>query len=315
MSPKRAPETAARDLGCSGSAAWNAHAHGARLDLDLERLDLGPVAAVELVEHLAVQLDLDRVGLRRLHERRFGRRADRRAGDRAGPLDEALGGHDTQLEHPVVGSRTLERLDSGEEVADVAEQDAARLALVPADAVDLDLGVERLQAQVLRSAPDVGDASDPVLESARVPDHRGVETGSGHHREPLAVEAADVEATAFATEPERDCLLDVLRDPEIRGEEVRGAGGDDREAHVRPGEHVDASLNHPVAAPRKHELGTLVQGPLNLSRRLPALRHLGPERLGDSLGFEQTTKLEQPAPSVLPEWATTATFTGPRRLA
>ena len=40
----------------------------------------------------------------------------------------------------VVGPRILERLDPAEELADVAEQDAARFALVPADSVDLDLG-------------------------------------------------------------------------------------------------------------------------------------------------------------------------------
>src|SRR5579859_2246014 len=45
-----------------------ANGDGSGLDLDLERLDLGPISAVELVEDLPIELDLDRAGLRRLRE-------------------------------------------------------------------------------------------------------------------------------------------------------------------------------------------------------------------------------------------------------
>ena len=76
--------------------------------------------------------------------------ADRDPGDHAAPFEEAFGGHDADLEPAVVGTGILECLDSAEELPDVAEQDAARLALVPADTVDLDLGAKRLRAQVLR---------------------------------------------------------------------------------------------------------------------------------------------------------------------
>ena len=50
-------------------------------------------------------------------------------------------------------------------------------------------------AQILRAAQDVGDAAEALLQPAvaGVADHRGVEAGAGHDREPLAVEAADVE--------------------------------------------------------------------------------------------------------------------------
>ena len=49
-----------------------------------------------------------------------------------------------------------------------------------------------------------------------------------------------------------------------------------------PGEDVDAPLNHPVAAPGEHELGALVESALYLRGRLPALRDLGPEEVGDA---------------------------------
>ena len=91
--------------------------------------------------------------------------------------------------------------------------------------------LERLRAQVLATRPDVGDAAEPVLQAAvGVADHRGVEAGARHHGEPLAVEAADVELAALAAQSDRDGLLDVLRDPEVDGEQVRGARRDDREA-------------------------------------------------------------------------------------
>ena len=144
------------------------------------------------------------------------------------------------------------------------------------------------EAQVLRAGPDVGGATEALLQPAvaGVADHRGVEAGAGHDGEALAVELADVELAAVAAEPDRHRLLDVLRDAEIRGEEVRGAGGDDREAHARPREDVDAALHHAVAAPGEDELGALVERALHLRRRLLALRNLDPERVFDSLGLE-----------------------------
>ena len=99
--------------------------------------------------------------------------------------------------------------------------------------------------------------------------------------------------------------------PRFGREEIRRAGRDDREARVRAGEHVDAPLHHPVAAPGEDELGALVESALDLRRRLAALRHLAPERVGDALGLEARRSSSSPPPSVLPEWAMTATFIGP----
>ena len=57
---------------------------------------------------------------------------------------------------------------------------------------------------------------------------------------------------------ERDAhrVLDVAGDPQVRGQEVRGAGGDDPDPHLgTPAERVDAALHHPVATPHDDEVG------------------------------------------------------------
>ena len=81
-------------------------------------------------------LTFTEVRLRHLRERRAARCPDGRSREHAAPLEQPFGRHDTDLQLPVVRARILEHLDAAEELADVAEQDAARLALVPGDAVD-----------------------------------------------------------------------------------------------------------------------------------------------------------------------------------
>src|SRR6185436_13871602 len=101
------------------SAARHAEIQRPRLDLHLERLDLLAVAAVELVEDLAVELDLDAARLRRADERRPARVALGGAHERAGPLHEAVGRADAELEAAVVRSGVREDLDAPEQLADV----------------------------------------------------------------------------------------------------------------------------------------------------------------------------------------------------
>ena len=99
----------------------------------------------------------------------------------AHPVRDAVGVDDADLEPAVVGARVLEDLDAAEEAPDVADEDAARGAGVPRSAVDRDLRLERLGAQVLRAGPDVGDPAEPVLEAAvGLLDHRRVEARAGH---------------------------------------------------------------------------------------------------------------------------------------
>ena len=137
-----------------------------RLNADLERLGLDAVAAVELVQDLAVELHRDLRRLRRLHERRAAPDARCRARERADPIDNALCVDDTDVELTVVRSCILEHLDAAEQATDIADENAARVADVPGNAVDLDLGLERLRAQVLGTGPDIRGPAESILERA-----------------------------------------------------------------------------------------------------------------------------------------------------
>ena len=62
----------------------------------------------------------------------------------------------------------------------------------------------------------------------------------------------------------------------------------------RTGENVDAALDHAVPAPGEDQLRALVEGTFDRSGSLPALRHLAPQRVGDSLVLEDATELGEP---------------------
>ena len=108
-------------------------------------------------------------------------------------IDDAFCVDDADLEPTIVGSCVLEHLDAAEETPDVADKDAGRVAEVPRGAVDLDLRLERLRAQVLGTCPDVCGPAEPILERAvGLLDHRSVESDTRHDRKVLAVELPDV---------------------------------------------------------------------------------------------------------------------------
>ena len=144
------------------------------------------------------------------------------------------------------------------------------LPLYQGKAVDRDLGAKRFQAHVVGAASDVRDAPEPLLHApvSRISNHRRVEAGAGHDREPLTVEAADVQPAALASKSDRDSLLDVLGDPEIGREEVRRSRGNDRERDRRTGENVNAALDHSVPAPGEDQLRALVEGTFDPRREL-----------------------------------------------
>ena len=223
-----------------------------------------------------------------------------RARQSSHPVGDAVGVDDAELEPAVVRARVLEHLDTAEEAADVAEEDAARSSGVPRRPVDLDLRLERLRPEVLRAAPDIGDPSEPILELAvGLLDHRRVEAGAGHDGEPLAVEPADVELAPFPVEADRDRARNVLRDSEVRCEQVGGAGGQDRERRLRARQGVDRALDHPVAAPDEEQLGTVRECTLHLLGRELALRHLDPHRICDPIALQLAPQLRQAAPEGL----------------
>ena len=94
-----------------------------------------------------------------------------------------------------------------------------------------------------------------------------------------------------AAKPDRHCLFDVLGNAEIACEKVRGSRRNDGESDIGARQHVNTSLNHSVTTPRKNELSAPVHRTLNLSRRLPALRNLAPERVVDPFRGESPAKL------------------------
>ena len=142
------------------------------------------------------------------------------------------------------------RLPSRTQVALPSYQSAPSTSISASNAVG---------AQVARPAPQVRGAADPLLEVVGVADHRRVEARRRPSRRSAPRRSGRRRAAPVAPEPDGDGALDVLRDPEVRREQVRRAGRDDRELAPRAGEHVDAAPHRPVAAPREHELGALVQ--------------------------------------------------------
>ena len=166
----------------------------------------------------------------------------------------------------------------------------------PGGAVDADLCLERLCLDVAGARPDIRDAPDPVLEPAvGIADHRGIEAGAGHHAEPLPVHPANVDRTPRAVETGLHGGLDVRRDAEIRGEQVRGPRRHDRKRRPCAREHVEAALDGAVAAPREDELRALLEGLLHPPGRLAALRDLVPERVVDPGFLEDAAQLDEAA--------------------
>ena len=157
-----------------------------------------------------IELDVDLPGARDTDERGLVGLADRGTGKRPGPVADSFGVHNADIELLVVRLRVGEDLDAAEQVADVTDQDAAGSTPVPRRSVDRDLRREGLRPQTLRSRPDVGGASEAVLEApVGLLDHHRVEPRAGHHAEALAVEPSDVEPAPLTAQPYPDRPLDV----------------------------------------------------------------------------------------------------------
>src|SRR5436190_12985810 len=128
--------------------ARHANRDGLAFDFRLQMLDGWTRASVQFVAHLPIQLHVDLLRFRRLHERRFGRRSDRGPRQGARPLTQAFGVRDTDLQDAVVWLGVFEDLDAAEQRSDVAKEDAARLALVPELSVHLDPRLERIAPEM-----------------------------------------------------------------------------------------------------------------------------------------------------------------------
>src|SRR4051794_8368919 len=151
----------------------NTHSYRRRFDLDAQPLDRRSITTIELVGHLVAEANVECAPARRLHERRlfrpprrtglggpFGaganvdcpparRRHDRRlsppprrsTSERARPLPDPFGSDHAELETTIIGTSVFERSDAAEDLSDVADQHAARLAGKPLLAVDADLNL------------------------------------------------------------------------------------------------------------------------------------------------------------------------------
>src|SRR6185503_10357590 len=107
----------------------------------------------------------------------------RGAGQRARPLPDAVGRDDTELEPTVVGTGVLECRDASEELADVADQHTARLAVEPLLVVDAYPQTCTRRAEVLCAGEHVREPAGTILEAAvGVTDHQRVEARARHHR-------------------------------------------------------------------------------------------------------------------------------------
>src|SRR6185503_11956696 len=286
----------ASTLRVRSAALGHTHRDRPRLDFCLEMLDGRALTTIELVPDLAAQLHLDPLGFRGLDEGRAAGGADRCSCNCPRPLADALGIRDAELEQAVVRTRVVEDLDSAEQRADVPDEDAARLALVPELAVHLDASLEGVAAQMLRSCPDVRDAAEAVLEPAvGILDHLRVESRSRHDRESLAVDLSDVELALRPVQPDVHGLGDVLRKVEAGGEQVRRSRRDDRERDALAGEDIDAPLHHSVAAPDEDQFGSVLERRTDPLRRQATLRHLRPDGIHHTSAGERLAELLEPS--------------------
>jgi len=109
--------------------------------------------------------------------------------------------------------------------------------------------------------------------------HPGVEADTGHHREPGATTAADVDAPPLAVDRQFDGSGRVVRQAEVAGEQVAGTGRDDRQRRRRPGQAGDAGHHGTVATAREHGVHPGGHRLLRLPDSRVLRRRLQPQRL------------------------------------
>src|SRR6185312_8945017 len=132
--------------------------------------------------------------------------------------------------------------------------------------------------------------------AVHVAHHERVEPRAGHHREPFAVDDAGIDATPRAAQPDADRRRDLSGNPQVGRQQVGRPGRHDRKVDLlRSGQRVNATLDHPVAAPHEDQARALLHGPPHRLRRRPTRRHLVPERVGVSGPGQPAAQLTEPA--------------------
>jgi hypothetical protein len=220
--------------------------------------------------------------------------------ERPRPLDRIPGRHHPQLEAPVIRLRLREGLDSAEYLADVRGQHARHLAREEALAVYLHGRLRTAGGQVLDPGDDVGGLTQPVLRTpVGVGDHPGVEARARHHHEALAVDRPCVQPTPVAVQPDLHRLGEIVRYLQVRRQQVRGPGGQDRHRRVGPRHRVDAALDGAIATPDEQHVSPLGGGPAGVLGCAAALLHLVPQRVGDAFPSQDLPQLGQAATETL----------------
>src|SRR3954469_17339991 len=100
----------------------HADRHGRGPDGDSQASCWWPSPSIELVRKLLREPDVELLAACDLDEGRTTRLAPHGAGQRARPLPRAFGGHDSEVEQPIVGSRVGERGDVAHDLADVSDE-------------------------------------------------------------------------------------------------------------------------------------------------------------------------------------------------
>src|ERR1039457_5260620 len=164
---------------------------------DFHLADSGPRAPVQLVEELPVEPDPELPAPGDLDERRLLRFAEGDPSERPGPFDRVLGSDHAELKEPVVRPCPAEGLDTAEDLADIAHQDARKPALEESPAVHRDGRLRPASAEVPGTGVEIGGAAETVLHPAVGSlDHPGIEPCAGHDREVLAVHRSGVQRAA-----------------------------------------------------------------------------------------------------------------------
>ena len=231
----------------------------------------------------------------RLRERRAVCCADCHPRDHAAPFEEAVRGDNAHLELSVVRPRVLERLDPAEELADVAEQDAARFAayqLTPSTLTSAANGFERRFSDPVQTyAARPNRSFKPPSPASRIIAASKPAPAMTAKRSPLKRPTSSLRRSPLR--PISTALSMSFGIPKLVAKRFAVPAGRIPRADLGARQHIDAALHHPIAAPGEDKLGALLDCSAHLLGRFPALWHLAPKRLVDSFGRERPSERRQ----------------------
>ena len=199
-------------------------------------------------------------------------------GQPAGPAARRQHDH---VEHSVVGRGLGEQRQPGLQPADVPDDDSRRAQPLRRPVVGADRGPDRPVPQVPGHRNHVGGVAEALFRRlAGAVQHVRVQPQPGHRDERRAVGQAHVDLVVSAHERDPQRLLPVHRQVQVAGEQVAGAGRDDRHRDRRPGQAGRDRGHGPVAAGGDNHVGPGRRGRFRLALARIVRSRLQPERLG-----------------------------------